>query len=223
MAMGLRVVRARSNGISAADFQHARQNGRASVCACKARYAWTELGAFWARSRHYSNMGTSRALVRKLGISVGSRLGPHVLHPTERRAGKVEMSSPMTARLVWSNPSFPFAERPRAKPAWRSVLAVVSPLKQGRQTGNGDAPMSSSRILTIDGRGHTPACPQYKKAAPGADEKYSHADLFCGCHSWSEPKILPNGTNIAWPAGWTQSQATAWRVKCGLAAPAAAG
>ena len=171
------------------------------------------MGDFWAGTRHCCNMGTTAALIRRFTYRSHSSPGRQ----------DVEASSSMTARLVWSNPYFPFAERPRAKPAWRSVLAVVSPLKQGRQTGNGDAPMSSSRILTIDGRGHTPACPQYKKAAPGADEKYSHADLFCGCHSWSEPKILPNGTNIAWPAGWTQSQATAWRVKCGLAAPAAAG
>jgi hypothetical protein len=122
----------------------------------------------------------------------------------------------MTARLVWSNPYFQPLERPRAKPRWPSVMAVVS-LKLDRQTGSGNAPMSS--ILTIDGRGHTPSCPLYKKASASADEKNSHADLFCGCHNWEEPKILPNGTSIAWPAGWTKAEAIAWRAK--LAAPAA--
>lgn len=119
----------------------------------------------------------------------------------------------MTARLVWSNPYFQSLERPRAKRPWRSVMAVVSSLKG--QTGSGNAPMSS--LLTIDGRGHTPNCPRYKSAAPRAEEKSSHIDLFCGCHNWREPRILPNGTNIAWPAGWTQSEATAWREKHGLA------
>ena len=127
------------------------------------------------------------------------------------------MSSPMTARLVWSNPYFQSPERPHAKRRWPLVVAVVSSLKG--QTENGNPSMSS--ILTIDGRGHTPSCPLYKNAAPRADEKNSHADLFCACHSWKEPKILPNGTSIAWPAGWTPSEAMAWRMKVGLAAPAA--
>ena len=128
------------------------------------------------------------------------------------------MSSPMTARLVWSNPYFQSVERPRARRPWQSVMAIASSLKADRGKGNGNAPMSF--ILTIDGRGHTPSCPHYKKAVPRADEKSSHVDLFCGCPSWGEPRILPNGTNIAWPAGWTQSQATAWRVRYGLTAAA---
>ena len=165
------------------------------------------MGAFWVETRHCCNTGTTAALNRRFIYRSHS----------SRSRQDVEASSPMTARLVWNNPYFPSVERPRAKRPWPSVMAIVSSLKADR--GNGNPPMSS--ILTIDGRGHTPSCPLYKKSVPRADEKSSHVDLFCGCHSWREPRILPNGTNIAWPAGWTQSEARTWRVKYGLAAPVA--
>jgi hypothetical protein len=41
-------------------------------------------------------------------------------------------------------------------------------------------------------------------------------DIFCECHRYTEPKILGNGTDVAWPAGWDQSQADAWRQAQGL-------
>jgi hypothetical protein len=46
-----------------------------------------------------------------------------------------------------------------------------------------------------------------------------YLDIFCVCHRYTEPKILANGTDIAWPAGWTQKQAEAWRAAHDLRAP----
>jgi hypothetical protein len=43
--------------------------------------------------------------------------------------------------------------------------------------------------------------------------------LFCDCHRFTEPKILHNGTDIAWPAGWTGEQAREWRGKHNLTGP----
>jgi hypothetical protein len=46
-----------------------------------------------------------------------------------------------------------------------------------------------------------------------------YADIFCDCHHYTEPKILSNGTDIAWPAGWDETQAFEWRGSHGLASP----
>jgi hypothetical protein len=76
-----------------------------------------------------------------------------------------------------------------------------------------------SNLLEPDLRGHTPFCARYCKEAITNKDAVQYADLFCNCHTWKEPKILPGGTNIAWPADWTPEQALAWRAKNGLAAP----
>ena len=43
-----------------------------------------------------------------------------------------------------------------------------------------------------------------------------YVDVFCDCHHYTEPKILMNGTDVAWPAGWTLEQAMDWRKQHGL-------
>jgi hypothetical protein len=74
----------------------------------------------------------------------------------------------------------------------------------------------------LDPRGHARGCPHYDEA-PIADENSTHVDLFCTCHTWSEPRILANGTDIAWPANWTEQQADEWRARNGLARPSEPG
>ena len=53
----------------------------------------------------------------------------------------------------------------------------------------------------------------------GSDPIGGYVDLFCSCHRYTEPKILSNGTDIAWPAGWTSEQAVEWRAAKGLVEP----
>jgi hypothetical protein len=67
-----------------------------------------------------------------------------------------------------------------------------------------------------DSRGHMPDCKHFGEP-PSADEDNGYADLFCECHNWETPRILPGGINIAWPAGWRQEQAADWRQKNNLA------
>jgi hypothetical protein len=81
-----------------------------------------------------------------------------------------------------------------------------------------NVPMSSSPP-EFD-RGHAPGCPQFDEPSPLADESSTGIDFFCDCHHFSEPKILNDGSSIAWPSGWTPEQALVWRDKHGLAAPA---
>lgn len=74
--------------------------------------------------------------------------------------------------------------------------------------------------LVIDGRGHHPGCPMHgKDETSTADERSTHVDLFCDCHAFNEPLILSNGTDIAWPAGWSDADAEAWRTANGLERP----
>jgi len=37
--------------------------------------------------------------------------------------------------------------------------------------------------------------------------------IFFTCHRWVEAKTLTNGTEIAWPAGWTRQEARRWRLE----------
>jgi hypothetical protein len=74
----------------------------------------------------------------------------------------------------------------------------------------------------IDSRGHRPGCPHYDEV-PEADPRGTHADLFCDCHQNIEPKILANGSDIAWPSGWNEQMARNWRRKNGLAPPSEPG
>jgi hypothetical protein len=76
----------------------------------------------------------------------------------------------------------------------------------------------SANPQDLDSNGHQLGCPLFGEV-PAADSDSVYIDLYCDCHNWSEPKILANGTDIAWPAGWTEAQALAWRAKNGLAAP----
>ena len=77
----------------------------------------------------------------------------------------------------------------------------------------------SSIHQSPDSRGHNPGCPHFGEQ-PSAEEDCGYADLYCDCHNWKEPRILAGGTNVAWPAAWSEAQALAWRAKNGLAAPA---
>lgn len=67
--------------------------------------------------------------------------------------------------------------------------------------------------------GHSQTC----QTRPGgvSDTSQTHNDIFCeGCHDWfDKPHILPNGTDIAWPAGWGRAQAQQWRQAQGLEKP----
>jgi len=86
---------------------------------------------------------------------------------------------------------------------------------------NGSALKSSTRpVRHLDPRAHEPGCLENVEGAPWADLDSTHLDLFCNCHRYTEPKILNNGTDIAWPAGWTEQQATGWRINNALARPA---
>ena len=68
----------------------------------------------------------------------------------------------------------------------------------------------SSSLQELDSNGHQLGCPLFGEV-PAAEPDSGHIDLFCDCHTWTEPKILANGTDIAWPAGWDTSKARAWR------------
>ena len=63
----------------------------------------------------------------------------------------------------------------------------------------------------LEADGHTGECPQNAEACTSLAA--SHSDIFCeGCHDWFEqPHVLPNCTDIAWPANWTRQQAAQWR------------
>lgn len=79
--------------------------------------------------------------------------------------------------------------------------------------------MDNSKTLRADG--HTSDCPGSSAEPPCADPNGTHTDIFCDeCHDWfQEPHILPNGTDIAWPAGWSREQAAKWRQDHNLVAP----
>jgi hypothetical protein len=55
---------------------------------------------------------------------------------------------------------------------------------------------------------------------PLSDPGAAYIDVFCNCHRYTEPRILSNGTDIAWPAGWQVEQAHEWRRDHRLAPPA---
>jgi hypothetical protein len=85
--------------------------------------------------------------------------------------------------------------------------------------GNGfQGAMSSSYQSWMDTNGHRLGCPHFCEV-PSADSISEYADLFCDCHNWTEPKVLANGKDIAFPAGWTHEQARNWRFMHGFAAP----
>lgn len=74
---------------------------------------------------------------------------------------------------------------------------------------------------TLTGSGHTSDCPGDSNNEPCADPVSTHTDIFCeGCHDWfDEPRVLPNGTDIAWPSTWSRTQADQWRAEHNLIRP----
>jgi hypothetical protein len=74
-----------------------------------------------------------------------------------------------------------------------------------------------------DPQAHEAGCEDNGPGEPCADSASTHVDVFCNCHRYTEPKILSNGTDIAWPAGWAPKQAEAWRQKNGLVRPSEPG
>jgi hypothetical protein len=67
--------------------------------------------------------------------------------------------------------------------------------------------------------GHERGCIYYDSAPPIANPNSTHLDLFCECHHFTDPLVLENGTDIAWPAGWNEKQAAEWREKHRMARP----
>ena len=63
---------------------------------------------------------------------------------------------------------------------------------------------------------HRPNCPNAK--APSAT-----GDCFCDCHSFAQPLVWPNGSDVAFPVGWTEQEAREWRRRNGLAPPSEPG
>ena len=70
-----------------------------------------------------------------------------------------------------------------------------------------------------DSDAHEAGCQEAESGEPCTDPNSAYIDVFCSCHHFTEPKLLTNGTDIAWPAGWSQEQADTWRAKNGLSPP----
>jgi hypothetical protein len=66
---------------------------------------------------------------------------------------------------------------------------------------------------------HEPGCLEAEGGEPRVEPNSAYIDVFCACHHYTEPKILMNGTDVAWPAGWSQEQANVWRSEHGLGPP----
>lgn len=71
-----------------------------------------------------------------------------------------------------------------------------------------------------EAQGHRAGCSHYSDEAPTADPNSTHMDLFCDeCHDHQEPTIGPNGTDVSWPAHWTEAEARYWRHLHGILRP----
>jgi hypothetical protein len=81
------------------------------------------------------------------------------------------------------------------------------------------APLATA-LRHLDPDAHEPGCLDDGSGQPCADPAGSYVDVFCKCHHFTEPKVLVNGSDIAWPAGWTQKEAEAWREANSLVRPA---
>ena len=68
-----------------------------------------------------------------------------------------------------------------------------------------------------DERYHERGCPHFARR-PAMTES-THVDVFCDCHHFTEPAILRNGTDIAWPVGQTENEVTEWRRSHNLMRP----
>lgn len=61
-----------------------------------------------------------------------------------------------------------------------------------------------------EGNPHRPECERHPAAAAMVPS-IGFTDHFCECHDFPEPRVLRNGTDIAWPRGWSQEDAMRWR------------
>lgn len=79
--------------------------------------------------------------------------------------------------------------------------------------------MSLAEAL-IDDKGHHFACHRYHKEPSSLGSHSTYCDYFCECHTFKEPKVLANGTDVAWPAAWDQDLVDSWRRDNNLVNPA---
>jgi hypothetical protein len=105
----------------------------------------------------------------------------------------------------------------------RYYAQIVSALQQGTGAGCETlifcTPSTGGMTMQLrypDLDAHEPGCLEADLAEPCADPGIAYIDVFCDCHRYTEPKVLMNGTDIAWPAGWTERQAAEWREQNGL-------
>jgi len=66
---------------------------------------------------------------------------------------------------------------------------------------------------------HDPDCPKFSEAKLEEIQEEQFGDLFCNCHRYAEPHVMPNKTAVAWPAGWSAEQAMQWRAAHDLCRP----
>jgi len=93
-----------------------------------------------------------------------------------------------------------------------------------RMVGNpGVGKAEEKKMLTVlkipDCDAHEAGCIKSDSGVECSDPNLTYLDIFCECHRYTEPKTLGNGTDIAWPAGWDQGRADAWRKAKGIMAP----
>jgi hypothetical protein len=67
--------------------------------------------------------------------------------------------------------------------------------------------------------GHAHDCPKLPEEWSFGEPAIGYADIFCDCHEFSHPRVLGDGTDIAWPKGWTAKEARCWRAAHSLLAP----
>jgi hypothetical protein len=79
--------------------------------------------------------------------------------------------------------------------------------------------MSLAEAL-LDEQGHHFACHRYRKEHSSLGSNGTYSDFFCECHTFKEPKVLANGTDVAWPVAWDQELADSWRRDNNLQQPA---
>lgn len=78
---------------------------------------------------------------------------------------------------------------------------------------------SPTRTRYPDPEAHEPGCMCEEEVVSAEDPIGGYVDLFCSCHRYTEQKLLSNGVDVAWPAGWDSKQASAWRAANGLVQP----
>jgi hypothetical protein len=64
----------------------------------------------------------------------------------------------------------------------------------------GEFGASTPQLRHPDPEAHEPGCRETEADRPCGDPGRTHVDVFCDCHRFTEPKMLPNGSDIAWPA-----------------------